>query len=1071
MQRHQELDTRQPESGFRHSSFVTRHFPLCLAFAAFLAANANAADVARFVEYIETDGVGSTPGEYILLDYTPTSNSVVEADVAILTLDKTHTIFCSRASASSRLFTCFYVSKEGFRWDYNTTQNKSGKKLSAAGERHLIRCSRDGFEYDGTPAKDTTPADFVPGNQMTLFASYNNQAAPTTPTPNDNFAKMRLYSFKAWDDGGATLKVDLRPCVDTDGDAALYDCVTGRLYYNINASTSFTPSPTTVAPPAPFADLAVVVAQTNGGWYATADLLQGNGDVELLVVSALGTTNVVALSDGPVSAPATFTVAIPGLADDTAYALSARTADGLFISTEAIIFTGSLSVEATTAVATTATPGAFTVSRASTSAATGLPLTVNISLSGTAVAGTHYAPFPTIVTIPAGAASATVQVTALQKVTAETALTLALSDGNYLVGDPSSATVSITTAYAEKVVRVAPGGTGDGSSWASPMGNVANAYASAAAFVEGGGGSGEVWIKTGRYTITAAIAPKSHVAVRGGFLGTETDASQARRENLTILSGDKTDDDYWMPCGTNTAEKIYVWTGEDKMTFNPPNPDGSDEYWSYSYGASEYSYGFQTTTIGGALTNCVFSGLTFSGFYYRAIEFNAGGPHSKIAVTNCSFLASGINSDCGAYIYADDMTVSDNLCWGGRSGIRLSTTPSRICTNEIARCTFRDIYSRGGMYLNSGLAGTQWRITDCDFFRNRSDSNGWAPSVIFGGNKGGNFYMTRCTIRECRISSTARGLAFCQDGGAGQIHFFTDCDISDNISTNCSVGCGCFSGSHIGKNWFFRNCSIRNNTTWHTGSGNAASVYVSIGANQYTAFLNCSIVGNRIVKVGETPAASHGTLSIPLNTTRLAVVNCLLDGNECVGAVTNADIVSCHSGNMAMAVVNSVITGEGDGYKAIHTVQKPYLLNSYLAGFDRDDAGCTGFERCENVFSTVDPAICEQLRSKTGAPHRIKGLWVDSPYWRGGVDVYWRDRGTSRPHVVLRDPVFHGGKNPWHPINYGYGENNFSDATAEAEGLTVDSPLVPDAIGNRRKAGKVALGPIGFAQPAVMTVR
>ena len=87
------------------------------------------------------------------------------------------------------------------------------------------------------------------------------------------------------------------------------------------------------------------------------------------------------------------------------------------------------------------------------------------------------------------------------------------------------------------------------------------------------------------------------------------------------------------------------------------------------------------------------------------------------------------------------------------------------------------------------------------------------------------------------------------------------------------------------------------------------------------------------------------------------------------------------------------------------------------------------------------------------------------------MDVYWRDRGTSRPHVVLRDPVFHGGKNPWHPINYGYGENNFSDATAEAEGLTVDSPLVPDAIGNRRKAGKVALGPIGFAQPAVMTVR
>ena len=1071
MQRHQELDTRQPESGFRHSSFVTRHFPLCLAFAAFLAANANAADVARFVEYIETDGVGSTPGEYILLDYTPTSNSVVEADVAILTLDKTHTVFCSRASASSRLFTCFYVAKEGFRWDYGTTQNKSGKKLAEAGERHMVRCSKNGFYLDGTLVKATTPADFIPGNQMTLFASYNGQTAPTPPSPNDNFAKARLYSFKAWDGDGAELKVDLYPCVDTDGVAALYDLVTGRLYYNQKTGTAFIPSPTTVAPPAPFADLTVAVAWTNGVWYATADLRQGAGDVELLVVSALNTTNVVALSDGSATAPASFTTAIPDIADNAAYSISARTASGLSISTGAIFLTGSVSVGATQD-ATSASPGTFTVSRPATPAATGLPLTVNFSLSGTAVAGTHYAPIPATVTIPAGAASATVQVTAFQKVTAETALTLALSDGNYLVGDPSSATVSITTAYAEKVVRVAPGGTGDGSSWASPMGSVADAYAAAAAFVEDGGGAAEVWIRTGRYIITSAITVKSDIAVRGGFLGTETEASQARRDNLTIISGDLSDDDYWQPCGTNTAEKIYVWTGDDKMTFNPPNPDGRDEYWSNHYGSkADYGYGFQTSASLPPVTNCTFSGLTFTAFYTRPLNTEPGGPHSRIAVSNCNFWACSANGDCGAFIYADEMTVSDNLCWGGRSGIRLKTTPARICTNEIARCTFRDLYSQGGMYLSSGLAGTQWHITDCDFFRNRSNSNGWAPSVIFGGNKGGNFYMTRCTIRECRISSGARGLAYCQDGGAGQVHVFTDCDIADNISTNCSVGCGCFSGSHIGKNWFFRNCSIRNNTTWHTGSGNAASVYVSIGANQYTAFLNCSIVGNRIVKVGETPAASHGTLSIPLNTTRLAVVNCLLDGNECVGAVTNADIVSCHSGNMAMAVVNSVVNGEGEGYKAIHTVQKPYLLNSYLAGFDRDNAGCTGFERYENVFSTVDPAICERLRSKAGAPHRIKGLWVDSPYWRGGVDVYWRDRGTSRPHVVLRDPVFHGGKNPWHPINYGYGENNFSDATAAAEGLTVESPLVPDAIGNRRKAGKVALGPIGFAPPAVMTVR
>ncbi len=1050
---------------------TTRSILPVLSFAVCCALKASAVGVSKFVEYIESDGSGSTPGEYILLDYTPTSNSVVEAEVALRNLSANHNVFCSRATDISRTFTCFYVKNEGFRWDYDSTQNKSGKK-PAVDERHTIKCSRDGFEYDGAMAIATTPADFIPGNQMTLFASYNNQAAPTTPTPNDNFAKMRLYSFKAWDDGGATLKVDLRPYVDENGTPALFDCVTEQTYYNIKAGKSFLASETKVAPPPQYANLAVALGHTNGVWYATTELLQGVGDVELLVISPDDATNVVALSDAPASAPATFTVAIPGLANDTEYFVRARTRDGLSFSTGEYFLNGAVTVEATPE-ATSASPGAFTVRRPATAGATGFPLTVAFGPSGTAVAGTHYAHLPPTVTIPAGAASATVDVTALKKETAATSLALALSDGNYFIGNPSSATMAISTTFARTIVYVAPGGTGDGSSWENAMGNVADAYASAAAFVEGGGAFGEVWIKTGRYTITAAIAPKSHVAVLGGFLGTETDASQARRENLTILSGDKNDDDYWMPCGTNTAEKLYVWTGEDKMTFNPPNPDGSDEYWSYSYGPSyDYGYAFATTAFHGARTNCVFSGLTFTGFYTRAIEFNAGGPHSKIAITNCNFWACSVNGDCGAYIYADDMTVSDNLCWGGRSGIRLTTTPSRICTNEIARCTFRDIYSRGGMYLKSGLAGTEWRITDCDFFRNRSDSNAWAPSVIFGGNTGGNFYMTRCTIRECRISSTARGLAYCQDGGAGQIHFFTDCDIADNISTNCSIGCGCFSGSHIGKSWFFRNCSFRNNTTWNTGRGNAASVYVSIGANQYTTFLNCSIVGNRIVKVGETPAASHGTLSIPLNTTRLAVINCLLDGNECVGAVTNADIVSCLSGNMAMAVVNSVVNGEGEGYKAIHTVQPPYLYKCFLAGFDKNNAGCASFSRCEDISSTGDPAICAQLRSKAGAPHRIKGLRVDSPFWRGGVDIYWRDRGTSRPHIVLRDPVFHSGsKRYWHPINFGHGEADFTDATAEAEGLTTESPLAPDALGNPRKAGRVAYGPIGYTAPTVMLVR
>ena len=190
MHRHSTFGIRQRETGIWHSGFAIRrlslciaHSALCIAFAALFAANAPAAEVARFVEYVQTDGNTTTPGEYVILDYTPTANSVVEADLAILDIAKPHTVFCSRSTGTSRTFTCFYIASTGFRWDYNTAQNNTGKKLATAGERHTVRCSKTGFEYDGALVKATTPANFIPGNRMTLFASYNNQTAPTTPTP------------------------------------------------------------------------------------------------------------------------------------------------------------------------------------------------------------------------------------------------------------------------------------------------------------------------------------------------------------------------------------------------------------------------------------------------------------------------------------------------------------------------------------------------------------------------------------------------------------------------------------------------------------------------------------------------------------------------------------------------------------------------------------------------------------------------------------------------------------------------------------------------------------------------
>ncbi len=224
---------------------------------------------------------------------------------------------------------------------------------------------------------------------------------------------------------------------------------------------------------------AVSVAQTNGVWYATAELLKGSGDIDLHVVSPQGATNVVSLSNGVVAAPATFTAAIPGIAADTVYSAFASITSGsdTDFTKVANFFSGPVSVVAT-ADATPTNAGVFTVSRPATDGATNMPLTVSFILSGTAVAGTHYVRIPSCVTIPAGAASATVEIAAVREVAATTSLTLALSGETHLPGDSSSATMSVTTVRAPAALVWAAGTS------ATELTDVANWTPSVPAFVE-----------------------------------------------------------------------------------------------------------------------------------------------------------------------------------------------------------------------------------------------------------------------------------------------------------------------------------------------------------------------------------------------------------------------------------------------------------------------------------------------------------------------------------------------------------------------------------------------------------
>ncbi|MBQ6247669.1 MAG: hypothetical protein IJK04_12440 [Kiritimatiellae bacterium] len=220
------------------------HCALAMSVASATAIIVRAAEVAHFVEYIESDGTGSAAGEYVLLEYKPTAQSVVEMDFVPLDLSVNNTLFCARgAYVTYKPFTLIWYAGSGLRWDYNRTTAEYEDGL-VQGWRHTLRCGPDGLWIDGVKSAsiNVSPANYTPANKMVLFGSYLTSISTVSPAANDNWSAMRLYSFKVWDDNGETLKIHLRPCVDTDGVACLYDIVNERLYYNGKSGKALTAS-------------------------------------------------------------------------------------------------------------------------------------------------------------------------------------------------------------------------------------------------------------------------------------------------------------------------------------------------------------------------------------------------------------------------------------------------------------------------------------------------------------------------------------------------------------------------------------------------------------------------------------------------------------------------------------------------------------------------------------------------------------------------------------------------------------------------------------------------------------
>lgn len=174
------------------------------------------------LEYIESSGT-----QYIDTGFLPDSNTKVEAEFEITSLDPSswqfQTFFGEQSASSDFLVFCDALSST--HTIYATTVDSYLSFLSVFAETntkyHLIfrnnACSINGENQEAAGKTFNSPIS------MAIFAqnSYG--------TFNAN-SSLILYNFKIWD--GDTLSRDFTPCKNAAGEAGLYDSVGGQFYGN-----------------------------------------------------------------------------------------------------------------------------------------------------------------------------------------------------------------------------------------------------------------------------------------------------------------------------------------------------------------------------------------------------------------------------------------------------------------------------------------------------------------------------------------------------------------------------------------------------------------------------------------------------------------------------------------------------------------------------------------------------------------------------------------------------------------------------------------------------------------------
>ena len=630
-----------------------------------------------------------------------------------------------------------------------------------------------------------------------------------------------------------------------------------------------------------------------------------------------------------------------------------------------------------------------------------------------------------------------------------------VDDGWFFAGFTLPATVPETdTAYTARivtkdvrVVRVVPAAEApavqDGLTWETAYADLAAAYADAATY------RGEVWLKEGRYLVRTPVQMLPNVAVRGGFAGTETDAAEADPEaHPAILSGDINANGYWYGNNSSSLNHGAIWTG---TTFNSPNPSASEWCWApHGNNSDDALTAFLCTD--GVATNCVFDGLTFTGFFSSALVATSG-ETGGLVVSRCRFLAT--TTSCGntsstptVNLSGAPATFTNCLFNGSWHGIRLAGSPAE--PTVIADCVFTNVsgtYYAGCVYTAGAHAAD---IRRCGFYRNGCDSrSGPASAISFESSSSASHvvsdsvFAANFSIDTCHGAVAIRGgsamLARCRFAGNRLSHYAT------TVERTFAACVAATSGTLV-----LRDCHISGSTASDASDNTfpIASVAATSGSG-VIVLANCTVETNAVTVNSSSRGA---TFAVENSSAAYGIVlaNTLVDASSFSGETVSGEFL-CTSASGNLALVNAVVRNEGAGYTPFSFVSdsfQPTIASSVISGYDPDAIPAPGANGYLYDVVSATASVGPLREGENGALARgVSGpafAKLGRPVWLVGTTPY------------IYDDVANPAK-PWRSLL------SRSSYAASVSGLDTGTPPLPDAFGAPRKPRYCAPGPLNGA--------